>query len=374
VAQSFERLIPYAAQTLGLSVEALAASFRAATRSDLHGIIGLRRAVTPEMWWEDEAVLQWRYFGRPAPDGSTPYWIFQKDGAIVGACGLEPVTLSVDGSPIDAVRTLDIMVRPDLDGRGLGPLMNLLLFRKFPIVLVTGSNDASHNLISRLFQHAADLVFWKTLIASHHIIDASAGRVSKMLASAADAVLSIVRSRHNVSPPAGVSLRELSRFDDRVTNLMLRCERPGRVQVRRTAEYLNWRFFDNPRCRYRAYGAFDNGQLDAYVVTRLNVVRPNPRREGEIVDWMVAPAAEATHRSLTPLIAFALGDLKKAGAGLVTCAEHGADVTHAAEANGFVLREAQRIPFFVRASAPDIHARLTSGSGWFLTRGDLDVE
>jgi hypothetical protein len=198
--------------------------------------------------------------------------------------------------------------------------------------------------------------------------------MSRLITSAADVLLSIVRSRHNVSPQPEISLRELSRFDDDVTRLVIRCERPGRIHVRRTAEYLNWRFFDNPRCDYRVYGAFDKGQLNAYVVTRLNLVRPNPRREGEIVDWMVDPDPDAAHRSLPPLLAFALGDLKKAGAGLITCAEHGADVTHAAEANGFVLRDAQRIPFFVRASSPRMHARLTKDAGWFLTRADLDVE
>jgi hypothetical protein len=225
-----------------------------------------------------------------------------------------------------------------------------------------------------MFQHAADLVFWKTLIASHHLIDVSANRIARVLAAGADVLLSIVHARHHIAPPVGVRLRELARFSDDATTLALRCERPGRIQVRRTAAYLNWRFFDNPRCRYRAYGAYAAGRLQAYVVTRLNRDRPNPRREAEIVDWTVDPAEDAADAALPSLIAHVLVDLKHAGAGLVTCAEHGADLTLAAEANGFVRRDAQRIPFFVRASASSVQARLTAGTGWFLTRADLDVE
>jgi hypothetical protein len=169
-------------------------------------------------------------------------------------------------------------------------------------------------------------------------------------------------------------IRELSRFDDRATELSLRCERPGRVVVRRSAAYLNWRFLTNPRCRYRAYGAFTGDRLDGYVVSRLNLARPNPQREGEIVDWMAAGDPQDMHYPLPSLVAAGLQGLMEDGAGLVTCAAYGGDVERAAEANLFHLRDGQRIPFFVRASRPDVHERLASGGGWFLTRGDLDVE
>ena len=165
MAESFERLIPYVGQALGLADDKLLAAFRPAIATDLPGILDLRRAVTPDMWWDDEAFVRWRYFRRMAPDGTVPYWVFENGGTVSGACGLEPVTLVIDGRPVSAVRTLDIMVHPAMDGRGLGAFMNLMLFRRFPIAIVTGCNDSSRNLISRMFQHTADLVFWKTVMA-----------------------------------------------------------------------------------------------------------------------------------------------------------------------------------------------------------------
>jgi hypothetical protein len=113
--------------------------------------------------------------------------------------------------------------------------------------------------------------------------------------------------------------------------------------------------------------------MDGYVVTRLNLVRPNPRREGDIVDWMAVGEPDDPHSVLPALLARAVDALVQEGAGLITCAAFGADVERSAQANGFHLRD-DRIPFFVRAAEPGMQRRLASGNGWFLTRGDLDVE
>jgi hypothetical protein len=373
--RSFENLIPYVSQTFGMSEEQLEHAYRPALESDLPRILSLRRAVTQNMWWDDEAFVRWRYFGRRTVDGTVPYWVFELGGEIIGACGLEPVVLAVDGNPVHAVRTMDIMVRPDVDGRGLGTFMNLMLFRYFPVTLVTGSNASSHQLLLRMYHHTLDLVFWKTLITSREIIDQrlKVRPVSRVLAAGADLVLNVLRRTRRTTPPPGIKVREMSRFDHQVDGLSQHFEQPGRIIVRRSAEYLNWRFVENSRCRYRMFGAFSDGALEGYVVTRLNVNRPNLRREGEIVDWLARGAA-GPKSPLPALLTAAVENLVGAGAGFVTCAAHGAEIEAAADSSGFRFREGQRIPFFVRASSSTLHRRLSSAPGWFLTRGDLDVE
>jgi hypothetical protein len=375
VQRSFENLVPYVSQAFGLTPDELEGAYRPATESDLPRILALRRDVTRDMWWDDGAFVRWRYFGRRTSDGAIPYWVFELRGEIIGACGLEPVILVVDGNAVHAARTMDIMVRPDIEGRGLGTFMNLALFRQFPITLVTGSNRSSHELLSRMFHHTLDLVFWKTLITSRELVNErlSAGPLSGVITAGADLVLGILRRRHRTAPPTGLQIRPLARFDGDVDALSQSFEQPGRIIVRRNADYLNWRFIENPRCRYRVFGAFADGTLEGYMVTRFNVARPNPRREGEIVDWLARGAA-APDSPLPALVMAAVDDLASAGAGFVTCAAYGAEIEAAADANGFWFREGQRIPFFVRASSATLHKRLASAPGWFLTRGDLDVE
>jgi hypothetical protein len=361
---------------MGVSAHELASSFRPALETDIPGILRLRYQVSDATWWSDPAFVRWRYFERRALDGTTPYWIVEHRGEIIGACGLEPVVLVVDGVAMDAVRTLDIMVRPDYDGRGLGAFMNLALFQHFPVTIVTGSNNASHHLLTKLFHHTLDLVFWKDLIESRELIDERLrlGPLAGLVAAGADLVLKMVRRSRAIRPPEGTRIEEITEFDSRATDLARSVEQPGRVIVRRSADYLNWRFVQNPRCAYRAFGAFIGDRLTGYLVTRLNAARPNPRREGEVVDWLSAGAAGDPESPLPALIAVGVDALVTQGAGLVTCAAHGAGIEPAADANGFRFRSGQRIPFFVRAASESVHRRLSSASGWYLTRGDLDVE
>ena len=270
---------------------------------------------------------------------------------------------------------MDIMVHPGVDGRGLGAFMNLMLFRRFPIAIVTGCNATSRNLISRMFHHTTDLVFWKAVMASKPLVQRLYnGPFSKNIADSVDLVLAAARWSRNVVAPSGTHIRECSRFDERVTELSRRCERLGRVMVRRDADYLNWRFFDKPRCHYRAYAAFTGDRIDGYVVTRLNLARPNPHREGDIVDWLAVETIDGTESPLAALIGHALNALIQEGAGTVGCAAHGAGLEVVAATNGFRRRGAQRIPFFVRAAVPSVQSRLSLETGWYLTRADLDVE
>jgi hypothetical protein len=356
-----------------MSDDALARACRPACESEIPHILALRRSVNTTMWWDDDAYVRWRYFARTAEAGEIPYWVFVRGNEMLAACGLEPVTLVVDGSAMPAVRTLDIMVRPDLDGLGLGAFLNLALFKRFPVALVTGSNQKSHALLMRMFQHTTDLRFWKAPLRARALIGGKAGigTAAAIVAAPVDLLLSIERSIARVPPPVGVAIETMAEFDSRVTDLSRRCERRGRVMVRRSDEYLNWRFVRNPRCGYRLCGAFANGRLEAYVVTRFNRARPNPRLEAEVVDWLAAP--DAAPPVLQALFQACVDELRQAGAGIVTCAAATADAS-AMLATGFRFRRAERIPFFVKAADSALQARLSAGGDWFLTRGDYDVE
>lgn len=372
--RSFERLAPYVGKALGLSDEGLAAACRPATEAEIPQILALRGAVDPQIWWDDEAFVRWRYFSRPTEAGGAPYWVFVKDGEVLAACGLEPITLAVDACLVSAVRTLDIMVRPDLDGLGLGVFMNLALFRQFPVTLVTGSNDRSHQLLTRMFHHTADLRFWKMPLRGAAVLDArlGGGLASKLASLPADVVLTGWRALSKTAALSGIVVKEMPGFDQRVTELSRRCEAHSKLMVRRSDEYLNWRFVRNPRCRYRLLAAFQGERLEGYLLARFNMARPNPRREAEIVDWLAAPRPDGLS-VLPTLVQAAVEVLHEQGAGIVTCAA-AADVAEPLESSGFRFRENERLPFFVRAADPALHARLSVGEDWFLTRGDIDVE
>jgi hypothetical protein len=353
---------------------ALEGAFRPAARDDLSEVLALRKAVIGgSVWWDDDAYVRWRYFELRADTEPIPYWVFKKDGQIIGVCGLEPVLLAVDGETQPAVRTLDIMVRPDFEGRGLGAFMNVVLFRHFPIAMVTGSNARSHKLISRMFRHLLDLRCWKAAVQSREVLEhrLGAGQVAAGLARVVDPLLEMERRLRRRRLPRRLAIRELTGFEDDVTELSRRCERRGRIQVRRSADYLNWRFVKNPRCRYRLLGGFLEGRLAGYLVTRFNVAKPDASRDAEIVDWLAEDEGPAV---LPFLIQEALEQFVRAGARVVSCVGFDDALPRLMASTGFRARDDERLPFFVQAAGSPLGARLASAEGWFLTRGDFDVE
>ena len=261
---SLEKLGPHIARALQIPVEHLSDCFRPGRPDELPAILALRRDVYPQgIWWDDEAFVRWRYFqpGKPAD-----FWVFEKDGQLLAGLGLEPVELVVDGQVHPAVRSLDIMVHPTYEGAGLGAVINLLLFSRHPVSLVMGSNPRSHTLISRMFTRVLDLQSWKLLIRSQDAIEQrwTLGPLAKPAALAADAGLALQRWRLSRQSSSHVEVREIAVFDDRVTELSRAVEARGGIMVRRSAEYLNWRFLHNPRIEYRALGGFVGDTLAVY--------------------------------------------------------------------------------------------------------------
>jgi hypothetical protein len=372
-----EKLGPYVSQALGLPTESLLQAFRPAIEEDLPGILELRQAVLRDaLWWDDEAFVRWRYFDNKSATEPTPYWVFERGKEIIGGIGLEPLVLVVDGEPCPAVRTLDIMVRPDVDGQGLGVLMNLVIFKHFPITLVTGGNERSRNLISRLFRHVIDLHVWKAIIKSRENVERrlGPGPVASAVAMVGDLFLAMDRRNWRHPLPKNLEIRELTRFDSWVMVLSQEFERTGRILVRRSPEYLNWRFVRNPRCRYRILGGLVGGKIVGYVVTRFNLSRPNPRKEAEIVDYLALPTIGGEISPLPFLIRAAVDQLVREGACLVSCTAFDDAIQTAVEASGLHRRPDERLPFFVQASPTALHERLSAGQGWYLTGCDSDVE
>jgi hypothetical protein len=170
-----------------------------------------------------------------------------------------------------------------------------------------------------------------------------------------------------------IQTREVASFDASVDSIARRTERAGRIAVGRSADYLNWRFARNPRCRYRLLAGFKGSVLVGYVVTRFNLSRPNPSRQAEIVDWLIEPGPDE-REGLMQLFHDAVAGLVADGAGVVACmCSPGADHS-AVRDSGFRLRPDETLPFFVRAASETLHARLTAAADWSLTLGDFDVE
>jgi hypothetical protein len=369
VGATLDRLAPHVARSIDVPTAALERAFRPARRHDIPQLLALRRRVwTDAIWWDDEAFVRWRYFDRPSCPQPT-YWVFERDGDLIAGVGTEPVALLIDGEPHGATRALDIMVDPAFDGRGLGAFMNLNLVARFPITLVTGTNNRSDNLVRRTWTHVTDLEAWKRPVRTAGMLSRSIGALgARALAPIADIVLRLDTARRRPRQQRGIEVRTLSDFSGVPDSLITSFAGAGRIVVRRDAQYLNWRFATNPRCRYRVFGAYDQGQFAAYVVARSDHARKGGR--GEVVDWLAAGGKRACE-ALSVAFSAAFEWMSEAGATLVV----GLSSPLAAgplKERTYIRRAAERLPFLVRASSASLQARLLRGEDWYLTGSDFD--
>ena len=269
------------------------------------------------------------------------------------------------------------MVRPDYDGRGMGVLMNLHFQERFPFLLVLGTNARSTGMLSRMFQRLPSLRCYKKLTRTGPLLEHRLG--SRALASACavalDPLLALYHRSHHIQIPRGLVLtfERIEKFDARIDSLCAQRGRQPTVRVRRSTEYLNWRFLDHPRWDYECHGAFSRGILLGYVVTRIS--GKGSDLVGKIVDWLYHPPVEAPDLPIQAILfQWAVAHLADRGVGTVYTYAYDPAAASAFDALGFVRDTAADSPFFVGSCPREFEAEVLSEQNWALTCGDSDID
>ena len=82
-----------------------------------------------------------------------------------------------------------------------------------------------------------------------------------------------------------VRVREhVDRFDGTFDDLAIATCAPNTIRQMRSSQFLNWRYKDNPRRRYKVFAAARDGILYGYIITRL--IKFENREIGYIVDFV----------------------------------------------------------------------------------------
>lgn len=261
---------PLVARGLGVSGQELADSFRIAVPDDLDEVLALRKAAlgyTPT--WDDRRYMQWRYALESGSTSWATYRILRLRGEVIAAIGAEEFLLQSSAGIYPAACLMDILALERFRGLGLGVWLNFTLFNAYPLVFALSSNSNSMSTVRALY---APLESRRELQIPLNARDYMRRRLKIPLISgiAGVAASGMLRWRarhlHRARQPVQGELREIVRFAAD-TNLMRRKPMPeGVVEIVRSAAYLNWRYFDDPRARYQAWGWFHGAELRSYVV------------------------------------------------------------------------------------------------------------
>ncbi len=276
MALSFEKVTRIIARVLGQSPDGLVAAFRPAVEEDFLALCEFRRIYSANtQTWDDVAYLRWRYSFLPVAEGehANRLWILRIHGNILGAIGVDCATMTDKGDQFLARNPLDLLVKQELDGLGLGVWMSMVLERHFSTLFALGATKYSKRILQEQFTPMPALGAWKTLITSQAFLQKLLPwpALAQPLGALVNAVIrsrirwQVARCRRRVlCQPIENFLpydAELAQMQQGYSAVITR---------RRTAAFLNWRFLQNPRRQYQAMGVFVQGKLCAYVVFHVN--------------------------------------------------------------------------------------------------------
>lgn len=283
------------ARALGLSPDQLTAAFRPARIDDLPRIVEQRTIERGgPAAWNDGSYLSWRYrLGRHCT-ALGELWVVDHAGELLGMIGVEEIDCAVVTRHVAGVRPMDLLVAPRALNSGLGPWLNQAAVERAGFALAIGGNDNSIGIVERMYRPLPPLLTFTLALDWGPYFGRRFGDQSWVPPAAALANIAsgIGRTGRALAPRHGLRIEAIERLPG---GDPLDDARPyDAVDVYRTAERINHRFFDNPRARYGMLGAFRGPSRVGALVWRLERAADG-RTELHAIDWWaVATEAERT--------------------------------------------------------------------------------
>ena len=263
-----EKTARLVARALGCTPDELAAGLRPARTDELPLVLGLRQKVIgTELHWDDEAYLRWRYQFGAAGEGLATCWVCTLGDRLLGMIGVEPLRLQAGEQACDAHVTMDIMVRPELDGMGLGVWINQAICERLGCVLAVGSNPNSRGVIARTFEPLPDRRSHAHPLNFGHFM---AKRLSQgwLAAQEASAAMVLFRVTTLWLASSTVQVGQVDALGPEVEALLTRARRARRVEVVRSLTGLSRRLLLNPRSPAQIWLARLGGEVVGLMAVR----------------------------------------------------------------------------------------------------------
>jgi GNAT superfamily N-acetyltransferase len=254
------------AQGTGLHVRALRSGEEPALLAFLAQAYNERPGKSNPILW------QWQFVRNPLMTaGEYLTRVCWDSDRIVGQLPLMPFNLVVGGKPFPASWMVDLIVRPEARGEGIGSKLIRSAMSMDRVHVGIGATRPALRIHNRAgatrFPDVKRFVFL-------HRPDPVAHRLSRLpvprplLRIAGGAAVAAHHLFVRKYTLRGVTMDALCRFDPEVDELFSREATGTLVVAERTSQFLNWRFSDSPGATYRILTARRLHQLVGYAVWR----------------------------------------------------------------------------------------------------------
>lgn len=370
---SYLKTTALVSRALSLQPEALAAGFVAATRADLAQIVELRRRVIgAALTWDDPRYLVWRYdLGAPGRGGGE-CWVVKRGDEVLGMLGSERIRVLHRGRAVDGLSVMDIAVRPEFDGVGLGVWMAMHLCERTECVLAIGSNENSRALVTRVFERLPDRRSYAHLFEFGPTFQRrwKVGVLAQVAAALAGAGMALWRAGTGLTRARSVRIEPLARFDAGIEPLVNASRGGPEISVDRDERFQNWRLFENPRTVYTVWVAREGAELAGWIA-----VRPKASEDGKqvlVIEDMLVRADRRGAAVLTALLCHTFGHAKALGCERITVIACHPRNEQVLRRLGFFAHRADAETLSVRCRDAALTEAITAGVPWHLTGANTD--
>jgi GNAT superfamily N-acetyltransferase len=310
---------------------------------------------------------QWQYAANPQREADGPsIWVAREGTSVLGQYASMPVALRWGGREVRSSWGMDVFLRPEARGKGVGARLFTTWSDHVEVALGLGLTPSSYGLFQKLGYHDVGPVpFFQKVLDARAV---SRRRLGSMLGTLAAPLLSVGWSLRYADRPraSAVAVERLTSFGPEFDALWERAAASYAMCVRRDAAYLQWKYAACPHRAYDLWAAREDGVLRGFAVSRHEDYRG--LRLGWIVD-LFAAADDADARDA--LLTAVLGSFRQAGVARAQAfALHG-PLGEALRRRGF-RRAPSPMQFCVRTRVEG--EPLADPGAWHVVFGDSDMD
>lgn len=266
---AFDKISKVLATSLNLSADELHRSFNRACKADLPEVCNLMHQGFGDAGNLREDVIAWRYFNY-SKQGSDVF-VLRYKGELIGAVGVEPLSVKVGDHICEGIRAGDIVVRPDHLKSGIGAWMNMYLQNEFSITMAMGSNKNSNTMVRRLFKAMNCRHHLKILFSTKSYFEAKGlpSLIAKTLSTVSILPLKVIRlftakplEKQYTIAVVGNTANLAEFFND--PDYKVRSQ----SIVLRSADYCHWRYDLNPMSVFHTVEMRQSQRLIGYAIVK----------------------------------------------------------------------------------------------------------
>lgn len=327
---------------------------------------------------EDEAAVdarrerfRWLTEQNPSLDGDFPYYLLLDSDRLVGMHGHMPQRFSVNGERVRFQLAHDDLLAEQYSKSGLGKVMigEVSAKRKSCAAALWQAPSYRETYAKCGWTEVSGLVHLVLVIdPSPRVHDrlgdtALAGIATGLLRQG----LAVRDALRRVGRSADYPLTDVARFDERFDALFDRAAPTLGIAAVRDADYLNWKFVDKPRNRYRRLAALDSeGEVRGYVVVSCSGC------DGDTVGRIVDLLGDPDHpEALDVAVRQAIDWLQSQGASTVSTVGSPSAIGRLARF-GFATRASESGFMIIHWEARLERDFATDIRNWYVTASDAD--